>query len=549
MTKSRYSNPVFVAVVLLAPLFLYGACVIPARTQQPAGAPANTPSEQDIKLEQAWQKASSKYDTQRGALNYQVDAGAKNGPFQADWNSLAKYKVPAWFQDAKFGIFIHWGVYSVPAFSNEWYPRHMYETGSEENKHQIATYGPLSQFGYKDFIPRFKAEHFDPKAWASLFRDSGAKYVVPVFEHHDGFAMYDSDLSDWTAAKMGPHRDVAGELVAAVRAQGLHAGASSHRIEHDWFMSFTQQGDTDGSDGRNADFYGPAHNAVDDHHATAIGMQAYLSPEFCSDWLARNAEMVTKYHPDVMWFDWWVGNPVLEPYLRRFTAFYYNESLKHGGIGVLNYKNGTMPDHTAVLDIERGQLSDIRPEYWQTDTSVSNKSWGYIEGDTFKTPEVIVQQLVDIVSKNGNLLLNVGPRSDGTIPDQVQKILRDVGGWLRVDGEAIYGTRAWKQFGEGPTKVVEGAFHDTDTQSYTAEDFRFTSKDNTLYAIELAWPAGSETIIHALKLDPAARVASVSLLGSPGKLHFTQRADGLHIDLPPQPAEKYAYAFRIDLHR
>jgi alpha-L-fucosidase len=215
MTKSRYSNPVFVAVVLLAPLFLYGACVIPARTQQPAGAPANTPSEQDIKLEQAWQKASSKYDTQRGALNYQVDAGAKNGPFQADWNSLAKYKVPAWFQDAKFGIFIHWGVYSVPAFSNEWYPRHMYETGSEENKHQIATYGPLSQFGYKDFIPRFKAEHFDPKAWASLFRDSGAKYVVPVFEHHDGFAMYDSDLSDWTAAKMGPHRDVAGELVAA----------------------------------------------------------------------------------------------------------------------------------------------------------------------------------------------------------------------------------------------------------------------------------------------------------------------------------------------
>jgi len=201
------------------------------------------------------------------------------------------------------------------------------------------------------------------------------------------------------------------------------------------------------------------------------------------------------------------------------------------------------------LDIERGQLSDIRPEYWQTDTSVSNKSWGYIEGDTFKTARSIVQQLVDIVSKNGNLLLNVGPRSDGTIPDEVQKILRDIGAWLRVNGEAIYGTRPWKQFGEGPTKVVEGAFHDTDTQSYTAEDFRFTSKGKTLYAIELAWPAGKETVIRSLKLDPDTRIKSVSLLGSPAKLHFTQRPHGLHIDLPPQPSESYAYVFRIGLNK
>jgi alpha-L-fucosidase len=534
------------AALALVSALILGAQALRAQGQNSAsGSP---PSAQDAKLELAWQQASSKYDAQRNTLNRQVDQGAKNGPFRDDWNSLAKYKVPTWYQDAKFGIFIHWGVYSVPAFGNEWYPRHMYEPGTKENEHQLATYGPLSQFGYKDFIPRFKAEHFDPRAWAALFQESGAKYVVPVFEHHDGFAMYDSGLSDWTATKMGPHRDVAGELIAAVRGRGLHVGASSHRIEHDWFMGFTQQGDTDGSDGRHADFYGPAHNAVDDHHATLIGMQAYLSPEFCSDWLARDAEIVTKYHPEVMWFDWWIGNPVLEPYLRRFAAFYYNESLKQGGVGVLNYKNDAMRPRTAVLDIERGQLSEIRPEYWQTDTSVSNKSWGYIEGDTFKTPLSIIQQLVDIVSKNGNLLLNVGPRSDGTIPDEVQQILREVGGWLRVNGEAIYGTRPWKQFGEGPTKVVEGAFHDTDTQAYTAEDFRFTSKENTLYAIELAWSTGTETVIRSLKLDPT-KVASVSLLGSPAKLHFTQRPDGLHIDLPPQPAEKYAYAFRIDLHR
>jgi alpha-L-fucosidase len=547
MKKSNLSNPLVVAATVIASLLLYSVCMLSAQSQQPAGA--NAPSDQDIRLEQAWRLASSKYDAQRTALNHQVDEGIKTGPFRADWDSLAKYKVPAWFEDAKFGIFIHWGVYSVPAFGNEWYPRHMYEPGTKENEHQLATFGPLSQFGYKDFIPRFKAEHFDPRAWASLFHDSGAKYVVPVFEHHDGFAMYDSGLSDWTAAKMGPHRDVAGELVAAVRAQGLHVGASSHRIEHDWFMGYTQQGDTDGSNGHQADFYGPAHNAVDDHHATAIGMQAYLSAEFSSDWLARSTEIVTKYHPEVMWFDWWIGNPVLEPYLRRFTAFYYNESLKHGGVGVLNYKNGAMPAHTAVLDIERGQLSDIRPEYWQTDTSVSNKSWGYIEGDTFKTPLFIVQQLVDIVSKNGNLLLNVGPRSDGTIPDEVQKILREVGTWLHVNGEAIYGTRPWKQFGEGPTKVVEGAFHDTDTQSYTAEDFRFTSKGKTLYAIELASPSGKETVIRSLKLSSGTTVKSVTLLDSRAGLHFTQRSDGLHIDLPTQPPSNYAYVFRIDLHR
>jgi alpha-L-fucosidase len=206
-----------------------------------------------------------------------------------------------------------------------------------------------------------------------------------------------------------------------------------------------------------------------------------------------------------------------------------------------------MQKTSAVLDIERGQLSSILPEPWQTDTSVSNKSWGYIENDTFKTPLFIVQQLADVVSKNGNLLLNVGPRSDGTIPDPVQQVLLDVGAWLKVNGDAIYGTRPWTTFGEGPTKVEAGSFHDTQTKPYTAQDFRFTIRGDVLYAIEMAWPANGEAVIHTLSSNVvgARNVSAVSLLGGSATLAFTQQADGLHIKVPAEAPGKYAYAYRI----
>jgi alpha-L-fucosidase len=220
-------------------------------------------------------------------------------------------------------------------------------------------------------------------------------------------------------------------------------------------------------------------------------------------------------------------------------------------VGVINYKDYAMHEQSAVLDIERGQLSGIRPLYWQTDTSISNKSWGYIQNDTFKSPQFVVHQLIDIVSKNGNLLLNIGPRSDGTIPGEVQQVLREVGAWLKTNGEAIYGTRAWKIYGEGPTQVTEGSFHDTDTQPYTAEDFRFTKKGDALYAIELGWPSNSEAVIHSLgraALGDHAKIGSVVLLGSKAKLEFEQRGDGLHIQLPAQKPGNYAYSFRVLLN-
>ena len=268
---------------------------------------------------------------------------------------------------------------------------------------------------------------------------------------------------------------------------------------------------------------------------------------WADDWLARGAELVEKYHPDIVYFDWWIGQASIRPNLTRFAAFYYNRSLKYGDhVGVINYKDFAMQEHSGVLDLERGQLADIRPLYWQTDTSVSNKSWGYIKDDTFKSPEFVIDQLIDVVSKNGNLLLNIGPRSDGTIPQEVQQVLLDVGAWLNVNGDAIYGTRPWRTYGEGPTKVAAGSFHDTDTAHYTAEDFRFTTKAGALYAIGLAWPTNGEAVIRSLAATVGGQsIRSVSLLGIEAKPKFQQSTDGLHVQLPAVSPAKYAYALQI----
>jgi alpha-L-fucosidase len=514
---------------------------------------APTASDSAESLADVWQKATAKYDVQRSAILAEVDRGIYEGPFRPDWNSLSQYKVPDWYRDAKFGIFIHWGVYSVPAFGSEWYPRQMYIQGSKENEHHVSTYGPLTKFGYKDFIPMFKAQKYDPQAWAHLFKESGARYVVPVFEHHDGFQMYDSNLSDWTAVKMGPHRDLLGDLEKEVRAQGLYFGASSHRIEHDWFMDGGRSIPSDVNDPQNASLYGPAQIQLQDKkEGNGSNLEddwTYVSSAYANDWLARDAEIVQKYHPDIIFFDWWIGQPYVRPYLAKFAAYYYNESSKRGPVGIITYKWVDMQKDSGVLDIERGQLDQKLDRVWQTDTAVSNKSWGYIEHDTFKTPEFIVHQLVDIVSKNGNLLMNIGPRSDGTIPDEVQHVLLDVGSWLKVNGDAIYGTRPWTTYGEGPTKVAAGSFQDTKTQEYTPEDFRFTTKGNNLYAIELAWPTGTEAVIHDLAGNAlkGRQIQSVALLGSSAPLTYKLQADGLHIQLPSKPTQGYAYAFRIAL--
>lgn len=459
------------------------------------------------------------------------------GPFQPTWDSLQKgYKTPSWYQQDKFGIFIHWGVYSVPAYNDEWYPRKMYLQGSDEYNHHIATYGPQTEFGYKDFIPDFTAAKFDPDAWAQLFKDAGAKFVVPVGEHHDGFPMYDSDLTEWSAAKLGPKRDIIGDLSKAVREKGLTFGVSSHRAEHWWFYNGGWDFPSDVQDPKYQSFYGPARSDQEQPD------KAYLD-----DWLSRTCELVDKYHPQIVYFDWWIEQPAFAPYLQRFAAYYYNRAAEWGKGVAINYKYSAFPDGAAVLDLERGQLADIRELYWQSDTSISNRSWGHIENDSFKKSSDIIHDLVDIVSKNGALLLNIGPKPDGTIGDQEQRILLDIGDWLKLHGEAIYDTRPWRVFGEGPTEVAGGAFVEHD--EFTSEDIRFTINDQALYATALAWPESGALTIRSLSTLLRlynGNVKKVTLLSDGSDLGWDRDSDGLHVYLPANSAGSVTCCVKID---
>ncbi len=474
----------------------------------------------------------------------------KASTFEPTWESLRGYSVPGWYSDAKFGIFVHWGLYAVPAYNNEWYSRNMYLQGSDEFQHHVETYGPHTQFGYKDFIPMFKGERFDPDAWIALFKKAGARYVVPVAEHHDGFALYDCPFSRWNAVQMGPKRDVIGELAQAARRQELIFGLSYHRLENWWFFDQGKKFDSDVQDPAYADFYGPAMPGPTPG-TDEWKLRDWSPPpdaKFLDGWLGRALDLVDKYQPQLFYFDWWIQQYVLEPYLQEFAAYYYNRGREWDHGATIIYKYEAFPEGTAVYEVERGQLAGINPRVWQTGTSISKSSWGYVENQQYKTASDIIGDLVDVVSKNGVMLLNVGPRADGTIPEQEQEVLLEIGRWLEANGEAIYGSRPWHVFGEGPTEVGEGAFTDTEREAYTSEDIRFTTQGDVLYAICLGWPDDGEVTIRSLGAGgPAGEppIRQVSLLGSPQALSWSLTVDGLRIETPAERPCQHAYVFKI----
>lgn len=473
-----------------------------------------------------------------------IDEVIGKGQYKDTWDSLGDYKVPKWYQDAKFGIFIHWGIYSVPAFGSEWYSRNMYIEGSKEFEHHRKTYGEHKDFGYKDFIPMFQAQAFNPEEWADLFQAAGAQYVIPVAEHHDGFQMYKSDISHWNAYEMGPMRDVLGELSNSFLCRDMINGASSHRVEHWFFMGNGKKFESDITDKeKEGDFYWPAMEEKNHHD---LFSEPTPSKEFLEDWLVRCCELVDSYRPKIVYFDWWIQHNSVKPYLKKFAAFYYNRAIEWGVEGVvINYKHDAFMFGTAVVDIERGQFANAKPFIWQTDTAVAKNSWCYTENNNYKKAKDIICDLVDIVSKNGRLLLNIGPKADGTIPEEDKNILLEIGEWLKINGEAIYGANTYRTPGEGPTQIEEGQFSDGKDKVFTSEDIRYTVKGSYLYGIVLNYPQNGIVNLVELADQDASKLPKfhgilkeVSILGSDEKIQWKRTEKGLEIKTNTMKSDK-----------
>ena len=475
----------------------------------------------------------------RKAYLEKIEGVIGEGPFHADWDSLAAWQAPDWFRQSRLGIFLHWGPFSVPAF-HDWYARNMYVKDSEEYNHHLAHWGKHKDFGYKDFIPMFRMENFDPDDWARLFREAGADYLVPVAEHHDGFQNYGSGLSRWNAVDMGPHRDILSDLLDAGDREGLTRGVSSHRVEHWFFFGHGREFDSDVPEhsGRD-DLYWPAMKEPENQQD--LFSEPYPTAEFLEDWLLRCCELVDRTHPRIFYFDWWIQHEAVRPYLMKFAAYYYNRSREWGG-GVIYYKHDAFPFGTAVPDIERGQFADAKPFLWQSDTSVMRGSWCYSkmpDRAVYKSPAEIVQTLVDVVAKNGRLLLNIGPKPDGTIAEADRNTLEALGSWMRINGEAVRGTELWRITGEGPTSTEEGQFADGQATGWTPEDFRFMCRGSRIYAVCMACPEDGKLRIRSLRHSAETGklpqfhgiIREAEVLGMPGKAEWKRTEEALEVDL------------------
>ena len=330
----------------------------------------------------------------------QIDSVIENGKYKDNWQSLSNHKTPDWYYQGKFGIFIHWGIYSVPGFGSEWYSRSMYDRNVREFEYHNKTYG-----GYKDFIPMFTGSDFDAARWVEIFKNAGARFVMPVCEHHDGFAMYDTEFNRWNAKNMGPCRDVAGEIKAECEKRGLDFCASTHRAEHYFFMNPGREIDSDVNDEKYADFYGPAvlNDAYCPKNFIKSTEDTYAegaSKEWLDDWMVRTCELIDKYQPSSLYFDWWIHNHSFKPYLKKIAAYYYNRADEWGKEVTINYKHQAFAPTVATFDVERGALTGISPIPWQTDTAIGKCSWGYRKDNEYKSSRQIICDLIDIVSKN-----------------------------------------------------------------------------------------------------------------------------------------------------
>jgi alpha-L-fucosidase len=477
------------------------------------------------------------------------------GPFEPTWESLQAYRCPPWFRDAKLGFWAHWGPQAVPMYG-DWYARHMYVEGSDQYRFHLRTYGHPSQFGFKDVCALWKAERFDPDGLIRLYKESGARYFVALAVHHDNFDCWASRHHRWNAANMGPQKDIVGLWKEAASRHGLRFGVTEHLARtYSWFNvnKFADKAGPyagvpyDGANPEYADFYLPRHG--DTTYA-----YPYSPPDWWKkQWFQRIRDLVEQYEPDFLYTD---GAVPFGEVGRRLVADFYNRNVqRHGGQNEAVYtikhftdehglNHGEYVEGIGVLDMERGVVAGIRDLPWQTDTCIGG--WFYDRRVVYKTAAHVIRMLVDIVSKNGNLLLNFPLRPDGTLDDESRHVVQGIGRWMATNGQAIYSTRPWATFGEGPTQSGGGQFDEAE-QSWTAQDFRFVRKGDTVYAFQMAWPADRQAVIQSLKLGSGARVKGLRLVGHEGILSWSQTVHGLHVDLPPDPPSEAVHTFAVEV--
>lgn len=507
------------------------------------------------------------------------------GPFKPTWESLQNYKTPDWFRNAKFGMWAHWGP-QCQAEAGDWYARNMYQEGSSQYKIHLEKYGHPSKFGFKDVINEWKAEKWDPEELVSFYKSAGAQYFMALANHHDNFDLYDSKYQKyWNSTKIGPKKDLIGGWAKAARNNGLPFGVSIH-ASHAWrWYEVAQRADKTGQyagipyDGKltKADGKGKWWNGLDpqglyaQNHPLSQGSlddnfnveqwdwgQGVYPPSqaYINKFYNRTIDLINKYNPDVVYFDddglplWPVSDAGL-----RIAAHLYNKSIKeHGNLrAVLNGKMLNENQRQAMVwDIERGQANQIQPLPWQTDTCIGG--WHYdralYERDGYKTAKTVIQTLVDIVSKNGNLMLNIPVRGDGTIDEKERKVVEEIGRWMKANGESIYSTRPWKIFGEGPAQEASAqlnaqGFNEGKGKPFTYEDIRFTTKDNVLYATAMGWPANGKLIIKSLAKNSEyfpKEIQKIELLPTKQSLTFERNQNGLLITLPGKESDESAFA-------
>jgi alpha-L-fucosidase len=470
------------------------------------------------------------------------------GKFSGSMDSLTNYTCPEWFRDAKFGIWAHWGPQAVP-MEGDWYARKMYQQGSADYKDHLARFGHPSTNGWKDIIPLWKAEKWEPGKLMALYKKAGARYFVSMGVHHDDFFLWNSALHKWNAVNYGPHRDVVAAWQKAARKEGLPFGVSEHLgASFTWFQDAHKADKTGPLAG--VPYDGASSNYWDLYHFPADpGDTGWYSrnPQWQRQWYSEIKELVESYHPALLYSDGPVpfGNEVG---LSQIANFYNDNMRQHHGKLMAIYNCKQPSEGRWVQDYERGVNGGINPSPWQTDTSIGD--WFYNRHWKYRPLSWTVQMLVDITSKNGNLLLNVVLRPDGSLDPEVETMLHQLAGWMAVNGEAIYKTRPWQVYGEGPTQVKGGAFKEN--FAYTARDIRFTTKGKTLYAIALGWPEDGKVVIKSLAKTPDAgvnQIKRVTLLGHHGKLKFTQTGEGLTVELPAQKINDLACSLKITGHQ